>query len=360
MSEAEAETKALSGIGPEDTETPATGKATSAAEPRSRGGFIPAILLSLVAIGIAAYPAYETYREKRAPNPAPLPATAPDRTALADLTESVKALGTEHRRVKEELDNFSRSTNDEIAEIKRSAGSADRDWLLAEAEYLIRMAGQRLLLERDITSALRLLEAADRLAKEAGGLASHGLRQALAKDIAALRLAKQVDTQGIYLEIAALMDRVPDLKRRAPGVVADSAEEVEEEEEVVGEPSFMSRLADRFTDLVDFRRGDIEINPVLPPAEEYYLRQNLVLKLQLAQIAALSANRTLFEASLRDAADWVVTGFDKGDAATLAMAESLLRLSGIDIAATPPDISASLHQARSPGHGVDPAETSSP
>ena len=100
------------------------------------------------------------------------------------------------------------------------------------------------------------------------------------------------------------------------------------------------------SNLVDFRRGDVEVKPILPPAEVYYLRQNLILKLQIAQMALLEGNGAVFNAALTEAANWVSESFDEGDAGTLAMRETLDRLSGITVAVALPDISGSLKAAR--------------
>ena len=66
------------------------------------------------------------------------------------------------------------------------------DWLMAEAEYLLRLANQRVLIERSATSAVGLLESADAIMEQvAAGLGDpelFAIRRAIAQDLAALRL----------------------------------------------------------------------------------------------------------------------------------------------------------------------------
>lgn len=339
-------------------------------------GSVLAILLLLVAICVASYPAYEFYRQKIFGLDGPGYATASDlerlrrqyadgQAALAKVSAAIEALRGEQARAIEEFTEANRLAGDEMAEIKKSLGISGRDWLYAEVEYLVRMANQRVLMERDPSSALELLTAADKIVREAEGLTAHDLRQAIAEDVATLRAVGDIDVQGIYLELAALVKQVPDLKgsnlkEKTTGLAAQAQDAVEAGDDDAPAPTFADGIVDRITSLVDFRRGSIEVRPLLPPREEYYLRQNLALKLQTAQIALLSADQAVYETAVREAADWVDAGFDRDDAVTISFRESLVRLSSVTIAAALPDISASLEQARLLLRNFDEADAVSP
>lgn len=333
----------------------------SADEPSRTGGSslgVLAVFISLLATGIASWPAYELYRERGSAateqqaldsrfKAAGLQPAAnaemlnmlSERLLLlenaADPNESIKALG---QQVSEELDL-----------IRSELGTRPKDWLFAEVEYLVRMANQRALMESDAASALTLLQAADQIVRDAEGLTAHGLRAALAGDIAALKSAEAPDVQGIYLELSALDNQVSLLKRSLPEFAA------EEDAEVLAGPggSALDRAAQvfreagtRLSGLVDFRRGDVEIKPILPPEEAYYLRQNLALNLKMAQLALLEGNQVMFDQSLAAADAWVAEHFDADDGASRAMRNALQRLAGVQISYELPDISASLNEAR--------------
>ena len=105
-------------------------------------------------------------------------------------------------------------------------------------------------------------------------------------------------------------------------------------------------LGGRLARLVDFRHGRLEVKPILPASEDYYLRQNLILKLQLAQLGLVSGDQPVYQRSLTLAMTWLSDGFD----AESPLAQSLLATLG-DYAAMRidqplPDISASLQLAR--------------
>ena len=145
------------------------------------------------------------------------------------------------------------------------------------------------LMEQDPDAALHLLLSADRIVGDAEGTAAHELRAALADDIAALQAVSAPDVQGLYLEISAQIRQVSALERKLPAYQAPMArtEAPPAAEGFLAEIAALARSAfGRLGQLLDFRRGGVEIKPVLPPEQQYYLRQNLILKLQIAQIQA--------------------------------------------------------------------------
>ena len=108
----------------------------------------------------------------------------------------------------------------------------------------------------------------------------------------------------------------------------------------------LSAIGDQIAGLVDYRVSDERIRPVLPAKEEYYLRQNLVMKYQLAQLALLRGKQEIFVASVGDARVWVSRYFDDQDVETSAVLTTLNDLENIDITREIPDVSVSLRLVR--------------
>lgn len=77
--------------------------------------------------------------------------------------------------------------------------------MVAELEYLVRLANQRLLTEDRPQGALTLLVAADQLLKSMDSADTLAVREVLAKDISALKLVQPVDREGIYSRLGALI-----------------------------------------------------------------------------------------------------------------------------------------------------------
>ncbi|MDZ7684407.1 MAG: uroporphyrinogen-III C-methyltransferase [Gammaproteobacteria bacterium] len=102
----------------------------------------------------------------------------------------------------------------------------------------------------------------------------------------------------------------------------------------------------RLASLVDYRRDEQSIKPVLPPKQEYYLRQNLLFKLQLAQIALLRENQAIYDNSLSEAQEWIDRHFDPEHQITRTTKATLEELEGLDITREMPDVSESLRAVR--------------
>ena len=326
-------------------------------------GIVLAILLALVAIGIASWPAYEIYKEKyTGAQIDPIPAR------VAQIEAGVETLGIELRNVErrmaaknaelnaqlttgeEQMQQFLAGVSESMVAIQSRMGTSSQDWVYAEVEYLVRMANQRVLMEQDANSALQLLQSADEIIRETGGLTAHGLREALARDIAALKAVGSPDIQGVYLELSALVSQVPLLRRTLPTYQAPSST-TDQSAEATGYLARFFRLirhaGNKLAHLVDFRRDEVEIKRILPPKEEYFLRQNLVLKLQIAQMALLEGNQGVFQSALGEAQVWVSDSFDDENPSTVAMLKSITRLSALQVSVELPDIAGSLKAARS-------------
>ena len=338
--------------------------ATPSKKPSGGGiGVVLAILLALVAIGIASWPAYEIYKEKyTGAQIDPIPAR------VAQIEAGVETLGIELRNIErrmaaknaelnaqlttgeEQMQQFLAGVSESMVAIQSRMGTSSQDWVYAEVEYLVRMANQRVLMEQDANSALQLLQSADEIIRETDGLTAHGLREALARDIAALKAVGSPDIQGVYLELSALVSQVPLLRRTLPTYQAPSST-TDQSAEATGYLARFLRLirhaGNKLAHLVDFRRDEVEIKRILPPKEEYFLRQNLVLKLQIAQMALLEGNQGVFQSALGEAQVWVSDSFDDGNPGTVAMLKSITRLSALQVSVELPDIAGSLKAARS-------------
>jgi len=77
--------------------------------------------------------------------------------------------------------------SDALASLYQDKRGSNEDWAIAEVEYLLIIAMQRLLLEEDVTTALAAMEAADLRLKNMGNPGLLPVRQQLAADMNQLR-----------------------------------------------------------------------------------------------------------------------------------------------------------------------------
>ena len=253
-----------------------------------------------------------------------------------------QALTDATAQILERLQTTESGLLERLNQVAKAAPPSERDWKLAELEYLLLVANHRLLMERDAATALGLLRSADAILQGLEDMALHGVRSALASEILSLEQTRGTDLQGLYLRLEALKRQLADLALAQPQFAAPK-----EAETVRGQDDgFGAALADEFRNLLRFRRVDAEVRPLLAPDEARYLELNLRLMLEQAQLAALKRDQTVFATSLDSARQWVGDHFDAADTGVQAVSNALTELSQTDLNAALPDISASLEELR--------------
>lgn len=226
----------------------------------------------------------------------------------------------------------------------QALATTDReDWLLAEAEYLLRLGNQRLQMSRDVASARALLESADAIVRDIDDPRLFAVRQAIASDLAALRATAIPDREGLFLQLAALADQADRLV--LPGTetlryqVADS--EAVEQEAASGWRASLARVWQKLQRYIRVSHREDSYEPVLAAEYAATLRQNMRLMLEQAQLALLSADQSLYQASLDKAQQWLRRYYTLDQADALALIEQLNRLQRQVVEVQIPDISES-------------------
>ena len=228
------------------------------------------------------------------------------------------------------------------------------DWRIAEVEYLLRLANQRLLTAGDVSSALELLAAADRILLELNDPRLFELREALAQDRMALAQLGEIDVDGVYLALAALSGNVDQLPLLVvPDFEPGQPEPAASANEASRLPAWSTQLASigvqtwqELKSLIVIQPMEGAIKPLLPPEQQYYLRSNLRLLISQAQLALLDGRETAYQTSLQSAADWVADYFPADEPAVAAYVDQLNQLLGREMQQALPDVSQSLLAVR--------------
>ena len=220
-----------------------------------------------------------------------------------------------------------------------------KDWLLAEAEYLIKLASHRLMLERDVATAIVAMESADARLSEMGDPAVIGVRKQLAKDLQALRAVPKLDLAGISLSLTALIQGVEKLPLQTPDPEAIKQRfegDGKTSREVSSWKGFLQAVWADLKTLLVIRDHAQPIQPLMSPEQRFFLVQNLQLQLEQARLAALQGEKQVYEERLQQIQTWVRRYFDIQQASTQSVLQSLAELLGKDIEPVLPDISASF------------------
>jgi uroporphyrin-3 C-methyltransferase len=224
------------------------------------------------------------------------------------------------------------------------------DWLLAETEYLLRLANQRLLMSKDAAGALAMLEASDKILREIDDVALHNVRKALAADISKLRAAPKVDIDGTYLRLTAVADQVSGLKLHeipdfdTPEVEFSAVENDADWQAKLGQ--VWGSVQEGLQKVFVVRQEGESVEAMLPPQDELYLRQNLRLMLEQAQLALLSQRSSIYENSLEKAQRWILQYFNSDSDQTQGALNTIAELKAVEVDPALPDIAASYRSLK--------------
>ena len=212
-----------------------------------------------------------------------------------------------------QLQNLELRVNTQGKRLVELGSTTRSDWLLAEAEYLARLARQRLQTERSIKSPLALLQSVDAILTQIDDPNLLSARSAVAEDITRLRLASDVDREGIYLELQALA-----VNSEALALVALPESVVLGQQPVEITNHSTSSVLDDFLDdlsgLIRVRKRQNPIEPILHQEEERIVRRNMQMMFEQAQIALLREEQKIYQATLDKAQSYLLRFFQSNPA----------------------------------------------
>ncbi|PQQ37152.1 uroporphyrinogen-III C-methyltransferase [Photorhabdus luminescens] len=226
------------------------------------------------------------------------------------------------------------------AKISALSSSDVKSWLLAQADFLVKMAGRKLWNDQDIVTAAALLKNADASLSEMNDPSLIEIRRAITQDISTLSAISQIDFDGIILRVNQLSNQVDNL--RLADNTTDGSPMDEDNDELTGTLSEwrqnLSKSWKSFMDnFITIRRRDTAAEPLLAPNQDIYLRENIRARLLIAAQAIPRHQGEVFKQSLETVSTWVRAYFDINDPNTKAFLEEIDSLSQQPVSITAPD-----------------------
>lgn len=218
----------------------------------------------------------------------------------------------------------------------------NEDWLWTESEYLLRLANQKLQLEGDIESALLLLTTVDNMLSDATAPALFRVREAIAREILAVKSVAAIDVTGLYARLSGLVPMVDELSLRNALVQNYNARLARQQQNSDTEMGFMARSLELLGSVFVWQRWDVAPEALLPPQQEAVLKQNLRLMLEQAKLALLAGEEVPYRDSLARGSEWVTRYFSVDSGAGRTLRVEMDALAQSDIVQSRPDISGSL------------------
>lgn len=230
-------------------------------------------------------------------------------------------LNTALKQQHESLDSLQMA----IAKLK---GRRTNDWLLAEADYFVKLAGRKLYLEHDPSSAVALMESADERIAALNDPSLTALRQALANDITTLKAIPLIDQDGLVLRLSSLEHKVDSLPLANAIIPKDKATKKETVSTNINDwqSNLWTSLKDFAGHFITFRTRDGNAVPLLSPKQDFYLRENMKAKIETAIRAVYNHQQAIYSDTLNTASDWAGRFFSDSDNTVQSFRSTLTNL----------------------------------
>jgi len=269
-------------------------------------------------------------------------------TASDALVNQVTALQKAQASQKSELDGIIKQQADRLTAAKQQqdaltkqldelqqkvatiSGSDAKTWQLAQADFLVKLAGRKLWSDQDITTAAALLKSADASLADMNDPSLINARRAITDDVASLSGVAQVDYDGIILKVNQLSNQIDNLR------LADNTDDDSPMDDDSGELSSslgewrvnLQKSWQNFMDsFITIRRRDETAVPLLAPNQDVYLRENIRSRLLVAAQAVPRHQEQTYKQALDNVSTWVRAYYDTDDATTKAFLEEVDALS---------------------------------
>ena len=250
-----------------------------------------------------------------------------DKQQLGQQLASANGALQEARNQQEATERELEKLREKVATI---SGNDARTWLLAQADYLVKLAGRKLWSEQDVTTAAALLKSADASLADMNDPSVTNVRRALTTDISNLSAVSQIDYDGIILKLDQLSNGVDNLR------LADNDSDDAPMDNDGGELSSSLRewrqnlvksWHNFMDDFITVRRRDNTAQPLLAPNQDVYLRENIRSRLLIAAQAVPRHQDEIYKQSVDTVSAWIRAWYDTNDAATKAFLAQLDELS---------------------------------
>jgi uroporphyrin-III C-methyltransferase len=216
---------------------------------------------------------------------------------------------------------------------------------LNEVEQVLSLASQQLAIAGNVQAALAALQLADAKLSRYDRPQLVALRRALARDIDKLKSVPYVDVAGMSLkldQVISTIDTLPLAKdERLPAPVPPS--------QPADEPAWQRSLRDAWSEIKALVRVEVSERaaaPLVPPEQQYFLRENLRLRLLTARVALLSHDDGAFKSDVTAANAWIKRYFDMRAKPVHGVSATLTQLAATPMPTELPDLTASLTAIR--------------
>ncbi|HEX2549930.1 MAG TPA: uroporphyrinogen-III C-methyltransferase [Gammaproteobacteria bacterium] len=231
---------------------------------------------------------------------------------------------------------------DSLQKLEKITGD-EKQFVIADADYLVKLANQNINLEHNVPDAINLLKKADQTLQGLNNAKALAVREALAKDIASLQSAPVMDITGIFMRLNALsgeLQRLP-LITKLPETKENSAGTVQHEN-LSWWKRGLQNTWDSLRSLVVVRYNMKGRMPLISPGQETFLYGLMTTEVMHAEWGLLHGNNEIYQASLMNVKKYVEEYFISNASTTVATIQELNALLSMNVQPVSKDISDSM------------------
>ncbi len=324
----------------------------SAREPSALNWRLPVLLVLLAAIGVVSWQWYDTrsrldaIREElaqrlRASDNVASESRALAKQALEGARDAQGKLSVLENKIAE-----SQSQQLALESLYQELSRSHDEWALAEIEQMLTVASQQLQLAGNAQAALLALRTAEGRLARSDRPQFIPLRRVLNRDIEHLKTAPHLDITGMALRLDQLIAETEHLPLHFDERTLDAEKSTQPSNADSVWLRVLNEVWGELKQLVRIRSMDQPDVALLSPAQSYFLRQNLQLRLLDARMALLARDPARYRSDLDTARTWIMRYYDTRANATAAALASLKQLEASSINVELPSIADSLAAVR--------------
>lgn len=264
--------------------------------------------------------------------------------ALEELGQFEQSGAQRLNRFEQQFSRDMQDVNSVVNAVQRQLANLqqrDTRWLNAEANYLIRLAQRKLVMESDVTSALLLLRSAHTLLEDQASILALTTRQAIADDIRQLQSVQLPDKVALSTQLSTMSAEIEQLT--LIGMRQETyLEGVQDGWQQSRDAGWLAAGLNLLRTIFIWREWDDAPAEMLPAQQEVLVKRQMQLQLEQARLALIQGDQALYRHVLEQSSGLLKAHFSQDAERVQNVAREIERLSELDTVVELPDLSASV------------------
>lgn len=246
-----------------------------------------------------------------------------------------------------------------INQMRNAQQDKRETWVVAEAQYLTKIAYDTLQVGDNVSLAIKLLQSSDQTLRDLSNTELLPIRKALAEDILALQNIPSLDLSGIYAQLSAMNEQVDKLSLPNKRPVNN------DKTTVIDKPKSwwktgLDETGEMLRKIVIVRYHNKNELPFIAPDEQAYLYLNMHNQFELAMWGLVHKQTKIYETSLQQIETWIKQYYVADDAVANTMLKNISQLKSLNIHPELPVLTASLDAFKAYFTVIESSSTNAP